>query len=151
MTIWRPIEEFPAYEVSDQGQVRSIKSQRLVSQHPKGKHQYLYVSLSKDGTVRQRPVHYVVLETFHREKREGESARHKNFNYQDNRAANLEWGTTLTSPRYQVPTAQTDSNTLRIELYEGDQLYRARDDKYFFVERTADGVLALVEDKQLEE
>lgn len=137
------------YEVSDDGLVRSVKSQRLLAQHPKGKHGYLYVSLSKDGNVRQRPVHYLVLETHDRPKRDGESPRHKNFNYQDNRIRNLEWGTTTDSPRYALPTPHPD--TLPIQLREGDQLFRADTEEYFFVERNAAGQLILVRDEGDEE
>lgn len=106
---WRPVVGHEgAYEVSDDGQVRSLdriivdrngRSMRFrgrpldsdnAYQFPSGRWHYSEVVLS----LRQRAkVHQVVLAAFHGPRPDGLLARHLNGNGSDNRAANLRWGT----------------------------------------------------------
>lgn len=97
---WRPIPGFPDYEVSSLGNVRSWigpggTSGRLRLTVPRVRAQ----TLTADGYFRlnierkARLVSHLVALAFLGERPPGEQVRHLNGNPQDNRAANLAYGT----------------------------------------------------------
>lgn len=87
--MWKPIKDFENYEVSDAGEVRNVKFNRLLTPSP-GAGGYMRVQLRKDKQSHQRYVHRLVAEAF----LEGEGeVNHLNGNRADNRAENLEWTT----------------------------------------------------------
>lgn len=103
---WRPHPTFTSYEVSDQGQVRSIE--RTVRQRndrvrtfparllkpTADDFGYLRVTCSSGGIDTKVRVHVLVCEAFHGPRPPGDSqVRHLNGNHLDNRASNLQWGT----------------------------------------------------------
>lgn len=93
MSKWLPVPSYEGrYEVSDDGQVRSLlRGGRVLKQSTSGG-RYPHVSLSKDG-VKTITVHNLVLEAFAGPRPVGLEALHRNGNDRDNRAANLVWGT----------------------------------------------------------
>lgn len=96
MEIWKDIEGFPMYEVSNKGKVRNKKTNHILS--PKlTKQGYNWVGLMKDGKRFYLQNHRLVAFAFLNPPREGETqVNHKNKIKTDNRAENLEWS----SPQY---------------------------------------------------
>jgi len=99
--IWKTIEEFPMYEVSNYGMVRSWqtgngigrrKSPHLFSIH-KNIHGYPSVGLSKKGRQKPRSVHRLVLEAFEGPCPPGMQACHKNGKRDEPDIWNLRWDT----------------------------------------------------------
>jgi hypothetical protein len=98
---WRAVIGFPGYEISDQGQVKSLPRRNLQGAMRRGrilKHDvnwagYHLVRLARDGVKHARLVHRLVLETFTGACPEGLQSRHLNGVRSDNRLCNLEWGT----------------------------------------------------------
>jgi hypothetical protein len=111
---WRPVAGYEGlYEVSDAGRVRGLT--RTIRGRIKGtwrrwqgriltpercRSGTLAVQLCRDGTIRKRAVHDLVLEAFATPvpmpRRRG---RHHNDDRADNRLPNLEWGPRLHLPR----------------------------------------------------
>jgi hypothetical protein len=92
--IWRPARGYEgAYEVSDQGRVRSLPGDpsrgRRGGKILKASGRYLAIDLF--GT--RKGVHVLVAEAFHGPRPIGYEVRHLNGNAHDNRASNLAWGT----------------------------------------------------------
>lgn len=101
---WRDVPDFPGYQVSDLGRVRSrlsrgrcrerfVSSWRILSpgRLPKG---YLSVHLQRDGLTHHRYVHRLVLEAFVGPCPPECEARHVlSPDPRDNRLVNLAWGT----------------------------------------------------------
>lgn len=98
---WKPVVGFEgSYEVSDQGQVRSldrvIMRSNGISQTLRG--QMLKPCLNRAGyphvnlSGRNRKVHHLVLEAFAGSRPEGMEACHGPGGQTDNRLANLRWG-----------------------------------------------------------
>ena len=102
---WLPYPDFPtAYEVSNQGRVRSL-SRRI--RHPKGgtrpmrgrtlspsaagQQGYLTAQLSVDGYKSRRYIHRMVLETFVCPRPRELVCNHKDGNILNNHVSNLEW------------------------------------------------------------
>ena len=98
MTEWKPVKDFDGYEVSSDGQVRSLDRIDSAGRKLKGKtlsatpssNGYLMVYPSKNGKNHAVTVHSLVAEAFH----DGDGwVNHINGDKTDNRAENLEWGT----------------------------------------------------------
>lgn len=103
--IWKPVVGFEGhYEVSDLGQVRSVRTRpgskggHILKPQNNGRN-YLHLGLCVGGKVSQRYVHRLVAETFFGPPN-GKEVNHKNGNPLDNRAENLEWMTKSQNHRH---------------------------------------------------
>ena len=94
MENWKQIKDFPDYEVSDHGRVRSnlFRKTKIMKQR-KGGHGYLYLALWKEGIRHTKLVHRLVLETFVCECPVGMECSHQDYNKENNRLDNLAWET----------------------------------------------------------
>lgn len=96
--IWLVIDEFPDYEVSSLGRVRSLKWGRQAVLKP-WRHQfgYEFVSLSVRGQKQQkRLIHSLVCKTFHGPKpSERHEVAHADGNPKNNTPDNLRWATPI--------------------------------------------------------
>lgn len=98
--IWKEIEKFPLYEVSNMGRVRSWNSFGIASgtksKNPKilsqcsDKNNRPYLRLGRKNFFR---VSTLVCEAFHGKKPDGMECCHNNGDPTDNRAINLRWDT----------------------------------------------------------
>lgn len=90
--IWKQIDGYPNYEVSDQGRVRNIKTGNILKPAfiGSGKH-YLGVSLCQNGQKKTCRLHRLVAEAFISNPMGLPQINHRNENTTDNRASNLEW------------------------------------------------------------
>lgn len=88
--IWLRVTGWPAYWVSDAGQVYSTKTGRIL-RGLVSRDGYRKVQLSRDGKAVQKFVHRLVAEAFL--EGAGEQVRHLNGDKTDNRTENLAWGT----------------------------------------------------------
>ena len=93
--IWKPVPQFPDYEVSNLGNVRSYKRagepKSLIP--AKSCNNYLSVCLRAGNRNHTRNIHRLVLTAFVGECPEGSECRHLDGNKQNNRLDNLEWST----------------------------------------------------------
>lgn len=87
--MWKPIKDFENYEVSDAGEIRNVKFNRLLTPSP-GAGGYMRVQLRRDKQSYQRYIHRLVAEAF----LEGEGeVNHLDGNRANNNVSNLEWTT----------------------------------------------------------
>lgn len=102
MTEWRPIPEYPMYEVSELGIVRSLDrldslgrriKGRELKQHPTGPAKYLTVTLFHKPKSKSMKVHLAVLEAFVGPRPAGHDGLHGDDDRANNRVSNLRWGT----------------------------------------------------------
>jgi hypothetical protein len=103
---WKAIPDFPGYEVSDMGRVRSYhrrcgsygqweiagEPQRILKAVISGQG-YLYVLLSRDSVRYNRKVHRLVAEAFVGPRPEGQECCHNDGDPSNNRASNLRYDT----------------------------------------------------------
>lgn len=97
---WKPIPDFPGYEASDEGRIKSVARtivrgagieqpirERILKQHPYAK-RGLFVSFSGSTT---RAVHRLVLEAFEGPCPPGHECCHLDDDATNNRLSNLRW------------------------------------------------------------
>lgn len=90
---WLPIKGYEnLYEVSSDGQVRSIKNNIILAANVK-RNGYRRVSLCKNGKVKEMNVHRLVALTFIPNLENKPTVNHKDFNRTNNNVSNLEWAT----------------------------------------------------------
>lgn len=122
---WRSIPGYVGlYEVSDQGRVRGMdritlrKDGRkksitgcILREKRTGQSGYPAVNLNRNGSAQTWPIHRLVLLAFVGPLPQGMQTRHLNGDSQDNRLANLKYGTPLenTSDKFAHGTFRTRS------------------------------------------
>jgi len=97
MEIWKDIEGYPNYQVSNMGRVKSLNYLRTGKEkilkscnNNKG---YIYVNLYKEGKQKHYLIHRLVAQAFIPNPDNLPEVNHKNENPTDNRVENLEWCT----------------------------------------------------------
>ena len=95
MTDWRPVPDFPGYEVSDDGQVKSWKRGTVRILRPNADRAgYPYVCLRRDGVTYTRKIHVLVALAFHGPRPFADAhIRHLDGDPANKTPANLRYGT----------------------------------------------------------
>lgn len=99
--VWNPITGFPDYLVNKQGQVKSLKANKLLRPIERKGKGHLYVFLYKGSRAERskKYIHHLVLEAFAGNCPEGLQCRHLDGNPKNNNLENLVWGTALENAR----------------------------------------------------
>ena len=91
--MYKKIEGYNNYEVSDEGQVRNIKTGRILKPYSQTNYGHLKVTLSENRKQKTFLIHRLVLETFVGPCPSGMECCHNNGIASDNRLKNLRWDT----------------------------------------------------------
>lgn len=105
--MFKKLERNPMYLISDEGEVFSLFSNRLLKLS-ESKNGYLVVNLRIDGKSQPRYVHRLVAEVFLPAVEGKPHINHKNANKHDNRIENLEWCTNIENLKHAF-----DNNLIR--------------------------------------
>lgn len=91
--IWREIKEFPDYQVSNLGRVKSLKysAPHILSPSLSKSNGYYQVILRRDAQSTTMKIHWLVAEAFLGERKPEMTINHINGNKLDNRVENLEY------------------------------------------------------------
>lgn len=102
--MWKPIRNFPNYEVSSNGEVRSTNYNHTgvckILKPSISSNGYYGVILVKEGRRFYRAVHRLVAEAFLPNTNNLPYINHRDENKLNNKASNLEWCTTKYNIRY---------------------------------------------------
>ena len=92
--IWKDIEGYEGYQISNMGRVRSLKynKERFLRER-KIKTDYLRVSLCKNGVAREFYIHRLVAQAFLPNPDNLPQVNHKDEDKTNNHVSNLEWCT----------------------------------------------------------
>ena len=115
MTIWKQIQQYPGYEISNEGQVRNMKTGRILKGHDA--HGYQFVRLMhQNGNLNQVKVHQLVAQYFVDGYEQGLEVDHINRDTYDNRAENLRWVTRSQNLRNTCRNRKVVNETLGIDF-----------------------------------
>lgn len=93
--IWKDIEGYPNYMVSNMGRVKSLNYNRTgkekIMKGGKDNNDYLFIILSKKGKVKKYLVHRLVAQVFIPNPNNFSEVNHKDEDKQNNCVENLEW------------------------------------------------------------
>lgn len=106
---WAQIDEYPWYEVSDQGDVRNSRTNKILGRRL-DKDGYRLVQLYNSGVGSNRKVHRLVAEAFVARDPDRDQVNHINGNKEDNRAENLQWCTRSENTRHAYDSLQFRAN-----------------------------------------
>lgn len=127
MEIWKNIEQYPGYQVSNLGQIKSFKqSKEGKILKPKKSSGYLGVDFRKDGKTCYGLVHRIVLSTFAPvEGWENLTVNHIDGDCLNNRLENLEWMTQSENTTHSRRVLQTGNGTRRVHIItmRGDEFF----------------------------
>lgn len=92
--IWKPVKGYEGfYEVSDHGNVKSLRKNKILKQTVGVKNGYSYVGLYKEGKDKRVLVHRIVATAFIDNPMQKRTVNHKDGNKSNNCVENLEWAT----------------------------------------------------------
>ena len=108
--IWRSIKDYPGYEVSNLGRVRSFNFNRvriktLITHKPTG---YIAVYLYKHNKIKNAKVHRLVAQAFIPNPENKPQVNHIDGDKTNNKADNLEWCTPSENQRHANRTGLRD-------------------------------------------
>ena len=119
--IWKDIEDFPNYEVSDQGRVRNKKTGHILSPVP-DKDGYFRVHLGKDIVTKR--IHRLVAVAFIPNVENKSQVNHINGDKMDNRASNLEWCSALENNTHALNTGLRNVSR-RVKIVETGEIFNS--------------------------
>lgn len=91
MELFKVIEEFPQYQISNLGNIKNKRGQLLVVGRRKTNSGYIQVRLYNNGKYHYRYIHRLVAIAFLPNPNNYRTINHVNGNKEDNRMCNLEW------------------------------------------------------------
>lgn len=115
---WLPIKGYEnLYEVSNYGEVRSIKNNIILAANVK-RNGYRRVSLCKDGKVKEMNVHRLVAMAFIPNFENKPTVNHKDFNRINNHVDNLEWATMEEQVQHNIKNKPNYAENLKLTFKE---------------------------------
>lgn len=115
---WKPIEDFPDYEISDFGRVRSSKgaSIKILTPYPNEKG-YLFVSLRIWGLTPKKRVHRLVAEHYIPNPENKKEVNHKKGIKEYNWYKELEWSTHTENIRHSFNVLKRNTRKCPVNQY----------------------------------
>lgn len=125
--IWKVIDDFPNYEVSNLGRVRNIKT-GLIRKLRNGSNTYQIIDLYKDDAPcvqNNRLIHRLVAEAF-LGKHEGLQVNHIDGNKSNNCVSNLEWVTCSENIKHAYDTGlKNPPSEKAVEIIETGEIFKS--------------------------
>lgn len=91
MELFKVIDEFPQYQISNLGNIKNSKGELLVIGRRKSNSGYIQVRLYDNGKYHYRYLHRLIAKSFIPNPNNYRTINHINGNKLDNRIQNLEW------------------------------------------------------------
>lgn len=88
--IFKPIKDFPNYQISNLGNVKNIKRNKLLISYPKATG-YMVTRLSNNNISKEKKIHRLVAQAFIDNPKNLEFVNHKDEIKNNNHFNNLEW------------------------------------------------------------
>jgi hypothetical protein len=137
--IWKQIEDYENYEVSNLGNVRNNKTNRVLKAYNRGG--YYCVGLSKKSKLKTYNVHRLVAQTFIQNIDNNPQVNHKDKNSLNNNVNNLEWVTNKENSIHRS-NGVTQTTNQNLEIYRIDPITNDILEKYNSIVDAANWVIS---------
>lgn len=117
--MWKQIKDFPNYSISDTGEIKNNKTNRLLSicYNQDG---YAIIQLWRNNKGYTKRVHRLVLENFCPiENSENYEVNHKDCNIKNNSLDNLEWCTSEENTEYRLSLGHVYKRPIQVRYLTG--------------------------------
>lgn len=123
MELFRTIQEFPDYQISNLGNIKNKKGQLLVIGRRKSNSGYVQIRLYKEGKYHYRYIHRLVALTFIPNPSNYRTVNHVDGNKLNNTITNLEWTSDETQQRHAFllslkPSGKSFTKEQLFEIYK---------------------------------
>lgn len=135
--MWKQIKDFKDYEISDKGEVRSLKyKKKTLLKGRLSKDGYLRVSLRKNGKAYEFKIHRLVADAFIPNPENKPTINHINGDKTCNKVNNLEWATRAEQMQHayklklKKPVNCPHRKLTKEQVLEIREIYKPHDKKY---------------------
>lgn len=120
--IWKPINNYPGYFVSNTGKVKSYRNNRITELLPREeKNGRLFVNLYRDKKMKSVKIHRLVAQAFLPNPEKLPQINHRDENPKNNNVTNLEWCTAKYNLTYnELQKRQHDLQKRKIGAFDED-------------------------------
>ena len=127
--VWRDVKGYEGqYQVSNKGNIQSVERKNSRGRKCGGrilkpgydKNGYLLVSLYKNGKVKTKKIHRLVLETFIPNPNGFSQVNHKDENPSNNKLSNLEWCDAWYNSNYGTRNERISKKVRAVNIETGD-------------------------------
>ena len=117
MEIWKDIEGYEGYQISNMGNVKSLKfgKEKILKLIKDKSNGYLRVGLYKEGKLKNHYVHRLVAEAFIENHNNFREINHRDEDKANNCVSNLEWCDRKYNINYGTRTEKTSKRVLCLE------------------------------------
>jgi len=98
--IWKIIPDYPNYQISNFGNVSTIRDEPVSIYGGDHKHLYYYINIKNSNGYRKIRIHTIVAQVFIGDRPPGYEINHIDLNKLNNRVSNLEYVTRLENMRH---------------------------------------------------
>ena len=125
MKVWVPAKDLPTYEVSNEGDVRNVKTGRIIKQHINGRG-YPSLALRKDKQQITKVTHRLIADSFFDGDHEGLDVNHRDGNKTNNYISNLEWCTRKENIQHAFAIGlKKPSRQIRVRVVETGEIFES--------------------------
>jgi predicted RNA-binding protein with PIN domain len=137
--VWKQIEDYEKYEVSNLGKVRNCKTNRVLKAYNRGG--YYCVGLSKQSKISTYDIHRLVAIAFILNPENKPQVNHKDKNSLNNNVNNLEWVTNKENSIHRS-NGVTQTTNQNLEIYRINPITNDKLEKYNSIEDGAKWVIS---------